>query len=83
MALGLHVAAHDAEDRVQNIVRAVGEEGGNDGVVGALVGSEVVGMRRVEGEARATVLEREAAAFWDDAAAKTTVGRTIGERIGC
>ena len=74
VALRLHVAAHDAVDGMQALIGGVGEQGGDDGVVGAFAGRvEVWVSRRVEGESGAAVLEHEAGGGGDDGGAEAGV----------
>ena len=58
MPLRLHVAPHHAE--AQPGLAVLGDEAGDDRVEGPLARLEAVGVRRVEGEEAAAVLEREA-----------------------
>jgi hypothetical protein len=71
VALRLHVAAHDAEAHLRLAV--LGEEGGNDGVERALSGRDDVRALRVEREAVAAVLHRDAPAGHDHARAEAHV----------
>ena len=66
VALRLHEAAHDAKGAVQLPIRA-GRQAWDDCVVRPLAGCQAVGMRLVQDEAVAPVLQREATAVWHDA----------------
>lgn len=85
MALGLHEAAHNAVDGVEGLIGGVGDEGGDDGVVGAFAFAEdvrVVGG--LEDEVGGAVLEREAAVARDDARAEAgVVGVDEGDAVSC
>ena len=73
VALMLHVAAHDAEAHGW---RAVAQnEAGDDGVVGALVRPDGIGVVGIEHEAGAAVLQGNAGARHDDAGAEAHVVR--------
>ena len=73
MALGLHEASHDAVGEEQVAGGSVGGHGGDDGVIGAFAGFELVRVSGLEGEACAAVLEGEAASGGDGAGAETGV----------
>src|SRR5690242_1135968 len=68
VTLRLHGAAHQAEGRDRLTV--LGDEGRDDGVVGPLVGADLVGVTLGRDEARGAVLERDASAGWHDARAE-------------
>ena len=68
MPLGLHVAPHQAEREPGLAV--LGDEAGDDRVERPLVRLQPVGVRRVEGEQAAPVLEREAEVARDVARAE-------------
>ncbi len=69
LPLRLLVRAHDAE-RAEEVAVGVGRERGHDGVVGPLVRRQAVGVPRVQDEAVAAVVQREAAAVRHDACAR-------------
>mmetsp|Transcript_5504 Transcript_5504/g.15779 ORF Transcript_5504/g.15779 Transcript_5504/m.15779 type:complete len:290 (+) Transcript_5504:508-1377(+) len=75
MPLWLHKASHHAEGAEELL--AVGPLGGggsgDDGVEGALVGRQAVGVIRVQNEVGPPILQREAASFADDTGSEAHV----------
>ena len=80
VALGLHVAAHDAEGT--HGLAVLHQEAGNDGVVAALAGLEGVGVLLIQGEVVATVLEGDAGTAHHHAGAEAhVVGLNEGDHV--
>ena len=73
MALRLHAAAHQAQRHERLAVLL--HEGRNDGVEGPLGGFVSIGVRRIEAEQFAAVLEHEARSRRDQPAAHATIVR--------
>jgi hypothetical protein len=66
VALWLLECAHDAKG-AEEVAVGVGGDARDDGVVGPLARAQAVGVRGIQQEVVAPVVQREAAAFRDDA----------------
>ena len=75
MAHGLEIAAHDAEDHVD--LASFFRNCGNDCVKRALAGGHAIGVADLGGEALATVLQRDAGLWRDDANAERVKNRNL------
>lgn len=72
MSLRLHEPSHDPKHGVERPVQ-FGDHRRDDGVVGALVRGEGVGVALGEGEAAAAILKAEVVAFGYYAGAEATI----------
>ena len=67
VALRLHEAAHDTKGCIKLPIALSGGHAGDDGMVGALVGSQAVRVARINDEVVPAIVQREAAALRHDA----------------
>ena len=80
MALGLHVAAHDAERSDRPVV--LHQKARDDRVVGALAGHQAIDVVRIQREIRASVLQCDAGSVNHDPGSEShIVGLNVGHHI--